>query len=532
MPASDSILRRLLIRPHLPKLFFVLVCLGTLGAVWASIASRRPAQPVDKRDAAAPVALAEKAAAEKLIPPPVADEKNFAAIPLFEGLIEKGLTADSSGWPDDYSRAAGWPRQYSSMAASPTGRKTGRLVTDLAAWEKAFLQSQAHPGKGHDPIDVSPDPDPAANAVAALAVLKSLEPYEPILKELETASQRPESRFNVHYDLENPWATLLPHLALVKRIVQTLALKASAEGAAGKPGDALRDAVLMLRLVQAPSREPTLVSQLVRVAGFQLALQPVWECLAERRWSEEQLKTAQGRLQQIDFIADLKQVLEAERAWGNLTIGLTRDKRPPQATTALMGPKSKVATWQKEADAAFVSCPRDWFDQEQRNYNQLFDERVLAGFDVEARRFQPRVAEANTRFVEANLRDSKNLVQDHFVFAKMLLVEQAKIHMKFAAAQTAVDCAVVACALERHRLAAGQFPSTLNELSPRFLRTLPHDLIDGKPLRYERDGEGGYTLYSIGWNEADDNGEPAFLASGRNTELKDGDWVWRYPARK
>src|SRR5262249_704245 len=103
------------------------------------------------------------------------------------------------------------------------------------------------------------------------------------------------------------------------------------------------------------------------------------------------------------------------------------------------------------------------------------------------------------------------------------------VHLKLANAQATVDFAIVACALERYRLATGSFPDSLAALSPRYLRSLPHDLIDGRPLHYERLEAAGFVLYSLGWNETDEQGAPAFLASGRSTEIKEGDWVWCYP---
>jgi hypothetical protein len=69
-------------------------------------------------------------------------------------------------------------------------------------------------------------------------------------------------------------------------------------------------------------------------------------------------------------------------------------------------------------------------------------------------------------------------------------------------------------------------------LTPRWLKQVPHDVTTGKPLHYERTDDGQFLLYSVGWNESDDGGELVFLASGRGPEKKDGDWVWRYPARK
>ena len=73
--------------------------------------------------------------------------------------------------------------------------------------------------------------------------------------------------------------------------------------------------------------------------------------------------------------------------------------------------------------------------------------------------------------------------------------------------QTSVDLARVACALERYRLANGQFPETLDGLAPTFIDALPHDVINGQPLKYHRTPDGQFVLYSVGWNQTDDGGK-------------------------
>ena len=98
------------------------------------------------------------------------------------------------------------------------------------------------------------------------------------------------------------------------------------------------------------------------------------------------------------------------------------------------------------------------------------------------------------------------------------------------ARQTSVDLARVACALERYRLANGQFPETLEALAPKFIEKLPHDVINGQPLKYRRTDDGQFVLYSVGWNETDDGGKVGLTKNG-NLDAKQGDWVWRYPAK-
>ena len=42
-----------------------------------------------------------------------------------------------------------------------------------------------------------------------------------------------------------------------------------------------------------------------------------------------------------------------------------------------------------------------------------------------------------------------------------------------------VNEAQIACALERYRLAHGEYPETLDALVPQFIEKVPHDIIGG-----------------------------------------------------
>jgi hypothetical protein len=519
---------------YLPRLLFFGACLGTLAMLILTLEHRLRAKP--PQSGLVTLSNPERTAANKLVPPPVADGQNFAATPLFLQLFDKPTgPASNSRWPDDFSRADQWPRRFPILAESPQGRLTGRFVTDLVAWKKAFEQSKelGHPSDREPEITALEWADPAANAAAAGAVLEALKPYEPVLAELQAVRARPEARFPVRYDWDNPWAILLPHLAVIKRTTQLLRLKASAEVAAGQAEPALQDVLLMLRLAQASKDEPVLISQLVRVACLEITMQPLWEGLAARRWSDSQLQTLQAALESFDFLNDLSRSLQAERTWGNLTITLLRDRRTPNLSGFLLGTEEQKEpeAWIQKADRAFENCPREWFEAEQRNFTQLYDELLLQGFDPVARRIYPQVSEENAHRLEKALSHRDTLLEKHLVFAKLLMVTPNKIHLKLAGAQGSADLARVACALERYQLRTGQYPQDLVALAPQFLSRLPHDLTSGQPLHYQRTGDGRFLLYSVGWNQTDEGGEPAFFASGRGPEKKEGDWVWRYPAQ-
>jgi len=91
--------------------------------------------------------------------------------------------------------------------------------------------------------------------------------------------------------------------------------------------------------------------------------------------------------------------------------------------------------------------------------------------------------------------------------------------------QTLINEGQVACALERYRLARGEYPETLDALVPGLIHQLPCDIVNGTQLKYRRVDNGNFLLYSVGWNEVDDGGKDVSDASDP-TSLKNGDWAW------
>ena len=85
-------------------------------------------------------------------------------------------------------------------------------------------------------------------------------------------------------------------------------------------------------------------------------------------------------------------------------------------------------------------------------------------------------------------------------------------------AQTAVNQAVIACALERFRLTHGHYPETPEQLIPEYLGAIPSDVVRGRPMIYENDGDGKFTLRSVGPNQTNDRNKPG-----------SDDWLWSFP---
>jgi hypothetical protein len=140
--------------------------------------------------------------------------------------------------------------------------------------------------------------------------------------------------------------------------------------------------------------------------------------------------------------------------------------------------------------------------------------------------FSPALARRGDAALTAEIKS----VSPFNMLEKLMLPALGNAAKKFAAGQNSVNLARVAIALERYRLAHGEYPESLAVLSPQFIAKLPHDIINDQPLHYRRTSDGQFVLYSVGWNGTDDGGEVGFTKGG-SMDVNTGDWVWRYPSK-
>jgi hypothetical protein len=316
----------------------------------------------------------------------------------------------------------------------------------------------------------------------------------------------------------------LPHLAHLRHLSLVLALRASAHLEMGRGNEAFHDAKLLFDLAETIRLEPFLISSLVRIACLQNGIQVLWEGLQGHQWSEPQLREWQSRLRALDLLEDNVRALNGERFAAQWLFDLLRTNRRTPADSepildwdnSLQGP-ARLLLW---------IYPRGWAYMEQLNYDRLVRAFHLAAIDPKSRRAYVGVVRKNEQELENLFRGGLKAVLRRNYFAATFLPALSGVHVRTAAAQSAIDQAVIACALERYRLANGRFPDSLDALAPEFLEVIPHDIITGEPLKYRRNPDGGFILYSVGWNETDDGGSSIMPAPDQT-----GDWVWHYPAR-
>src|ERR1035437_10588839 len=245
-------------------------------------------------------------------PAPVPAEQNFALTPIAFTGYGYILTRDGKRIPSEQRDTNFVQRinmeithDYNGPTNVAGNREKGKF-TNLEGWQSYYRERAATTNEFAVPAQPQ---SPAAD------VLLALSKYDPVVEELRAASRLPCSRFPLEYTNESPAAILLPHLAALKRCTLVLQLRSLAELQNGQPEKALDDVLLALQLTDKIRTEPFLISHLVRIAMLQITLQPLWEGLAEHKWSDEQLVALDAELAKLDFLADYEFAMCGERAF-------------------------------------------------------------------------------------------------------------------------------------------------------------------------------------------------------------------------
>jgi hypothetical protein len=365
---------------------------------------------------------------------------------------------------------------------------------------------------------------PTQRREAASEILENLKPVAPVLAELRAASQRPYSRFNIDYEWQSPAAITLQHLDVIRQLCALLHMRACAELALGQAETASKDIDLMFHLMNSLQSEPFLITHLSRAACLTQMLQPMWEGLGRHQWSDAQLAGFDQQLRTLNFLDDAARALRGEpHLFDSFFVNLRSSQSPVRDIDNMVDNTGNPQSYSFFERAITLLIPRGWFYFEQLNYHRLYDEEIKDV--ITPRGIDPDVAKQKDANVHNETRSVVSSILRHEAIARLLVPSLNNFERKMARAQTYANLASIACALERYRLARGQFPDSLDSLASKFLPTVPSDVIMDQPLKYRRADDGQFILYSVGWNKKDDKGAVA----KDDMENTKGDWAWKYP---
>jgi hypothetical protein len=513
------------------RIIFWLACLALL-AVFVGLVLNRSSKKEWEAYKRQWEARGERFDLASFVPPAVPDDRNFALAPVVAGSYAKYL--------DKNGHKISPPNTNIVDRLSLELRGDSRLVewptNSSGNWRKGTATALQVSQNYYRALAAKTNlfPLPLLPQSAAADVLSALGKYDSTIEELRLAARRPDSRFPLNYDADPPFLILLPHLTPLKHCAEALQLRAIAELQNHQSDQALADIRLSFRLMDAIRTEPTLISHLVRMAMVNIALQPVWEGLAEHQWTDAQLVELDREFTRLDFLADYKFSMRAERASSIATVDYLRRKRNFQGLLNVDGDISgdhQEDPFLPITVAAFRLIPGSVFYKNELAIARMHQQHFLPIVDGERRIASPAAARRAGEAVE----QMRKHWSPNNLLACLLLPSLESAVKKYIYSQSLVDLARVAFALERYRLAQGEYPASLDALAPPFIEKIPHDIVSGQPLRYCRTNSlpaqgagtpgGTFLLYSVGWNETDDGG--AVVSNEHGTIVREkGDWVW------
>ncbi|MCC6235189.1 MAG: hypothetical protein IT580_21275, partial [Verrucomicrobiales bacterium] len=351
----------------------------------------------------------------------------------------------------------------------------------------------------------------------AALVLELLNEMEPVLAPLREAGSRTECFFPLDYGRQM-WRDN-PALPVLNGLVTLFRVRASALLVLDRPDEAWSEIDVMLRVVDYARQQPWAVRGTQRLWVVLEALQPIYEGVRDHRWTADQLTSMQSRLEALDLLADYAASVrnDAVAMADNLESFIPADPGPGRVPLFARSEEEEKDRWLRWVSALY---PRGWSLQDQAAFHRYYLDVTSAAIDL-----RERVLRRHGPVTPGLLwRGSSDPLFALFLAPKARqMFEDA--HQLYPAAQTAVDLAAVACAMERHRLTRGVYPTSLNDLIPQFLARLPRDVVEGGALRLSPSPE-GVTLYSVGWDGDDDGGQWVERGEDGFPDFRNGDWVW------
>ncbi len=331
----------------------------------------------------------------------------------------------------------------------------------------------------------------------------------------------------------------------VKRATQFLHVATLLDLHRGRLNAAQSNLCALVKLAVNQKPEPLVICQLVRQACVAMAFNATWQALQSNGWTDAQLAELQSAWSDCDLPGDMGRAFVMERA---MTLDFYRQIRRSRATLNRLVAEREATEWINLTGslptAGFwlhslhVPIWRvAWIDQDALRSMKQWEimierERLVRSNSWAALPGRPS-GDRPTDWAPwmALFVDREQLGwydQLRYLFSAESFAITDLLLRKTTALQTQQQMALTAIALARYRAAHGGFPQRLEALIPELLPASPRDGMNGQPLRYRPRPEGGFILYSVGFDGMDDGGDPSSFDTNRvYRQIWDGrDAVW------
>jgi hypothetical protein len=307
----------------------------------------------------------------------------------------------------------------------------------------------------------------------------------PALTTARQVADKPRGRYTVVW-MTDGVGTLMPHLQEARTVANVLYLDAVLRAQDDDIEGALVSCRAALNVGRSVGDEPAAISQLVRLSCLRVALRGLERTLAQGQAPAPALEALQQLLQD-----------EAEQP---LQLIMTRSERAAihqHLEVVRAGQLNRAAYGLRSSRLG--SSVDNLVDRAKAMTSHALYLKFLTKL-VEISKLPPEQQHAQLQQLELPKMELPTLLS-----ALMRADEPRKLAVVWHTAQAQLRCALAALAIERYRLEQQRWPDKLEELVPRYLRVVPNDPFDGKPLRLRRTKDGLVT-YSVGPDFQDNGG--------------------------
>ena len=404
--------------------------------------------------------------AAEIAPPPVPDADN-AALPIQEAMeLMPKWTSTNSG------------ALKSLTDFIETNQIPGKVGTDIAGWTEAQRE------EGTELIQSEEVKDWYALLVQA--------------------ANRP--RYNNNLDYSQGLGMMTPNLSNYRMMFRILGVKTGFEAKSKNMDIALDTILIGLTINNKLNAEPTLITQLVRIACDNLLIGTLERMADAADLPSDEMRSLAAELSLRTNMTSWVKAMERERFEGMWTFDYI--------SRASIKEISIFTSQFENTCAQYVGVPiiRSIIKKDEIIYLRLLS-KVQRSFELPYYQIADVIKAAPI----------EQQIPRYAIITRIILPSLEKVRETAARHQAEVEVCRVGLALKLFKQQAGVYPDTLDALAPEFLKFIPVDPFTGKSLVYRKDGD-GFLLYSLGPNLKDDGGKARVPA---DYQSKDYDIVWK-----
>lgn len=334
-----------------------------------------------------------------------------------------------------------------------------------------------------------------------------LQPLQKALAETRKLKDMPEGRYPVAYSVDYI-STFLLHRLDLWGFYEPLKWDAALRVDAGDADGAMESCRALLNAYRSVGDDPFLTTQYVRYFGHSALVETLERVLAQGQPSDAALKELQTALASEIAAPSLWHGLRGERAGFH---------RFMQALAE--GKTSAAAVPGKGAGFDLYGLVPGHHKKEHGRLLLLLSEMV------EAAKLPLHEQEAAFASIDARI----SVVGS---WPALLVPNAGRIAGAYRRSQAHLRCAMIAMAAERYRIARKDWPKTLEDLvSAKLLDAVPDDPFVAGPIKLRRRAD-GITIYSLGFDGVDNDGNIDHDRSERVPGFDIGLRLWNVSARR